>query len=160
MRFKDFLLEIGNNPIELKVTRDTEKSYRAKAIFGDREIEFRFNKDIGFNDTKADKIKNKWFLTFVELGEHHKNGETLNATGKGNEIAIFSTVKRFLDDSIAKFNPNVIYFEADKTKNDSRASLYKRFGKRPPPGYKFRTINSDNSSDINAYIKNEFYDKI
>lgn len=147
------LNEILDKPTPLQTTRENEKVWAARATFGDREIEFKLGKWPAPND-------NKWNFYFVELGEEHEDGETFNATGKGNELAVFATAKKFLEMSIQKYKPNVIYFEADKSKGGSRAQLYRKFAKRwAPPGYTHAIVHDDEHADYHAFIENAFYKK-
>lgn len=147
------LSEILDTSTPLQSTKETDKVWTAQGKFGDREIEFKFAKwpepNIG-----------RWNFTFTELGDEHEDGETFDATGKGNEFAIFATAKKFLEQAIAKYKPMVVYFEADKSTGDARASLYKRFTKRwVPNGYKHRIVHSEKGTDYHAYIENELYKK-
>jgi hypothetical protein len=158
MKFKEFLLtEILDKPAKLEVYRDTDRTYRAKADINDRHLDFRLDRwpDQG-----------KWNFTFVEVDKTgdedsdlwDEEGETYDATGRGNEFVIFATAKAFIEDAIKVKSPNVIYFEADKMKGPNRAKLYNRFVQRwQPPGYKHRKVHTDKNTDYHAFVEKKFY---
>lgn len=140
-------------PVDLEVTRDAERSYRAKAKFGNREIEYQFGKWPPPND-------NRWNFTFVELGDY-EDGETFAPTGNGNQLEIFATAKHFLETVIKKFQPKVIYFEADKKDGKGRVNLYKRFTDRwVPPGYKHRIVADADDAVYHAYVEEKLYKQL
>lgn len=149
------LTELLNKATPLTVLKDSDKSYKAKATFGNREIEFRFSKWPPPND-------NRWNFTFVELGDEDEDEDgTYKATGSGNELAVFATAKRFLEIAIAKYQPKVVYFEADKTQGSSRAKLYKRFTERwAPPGYKHRIMADEKDAIYHAYVEEKLHKQL
>jgi hypothetical protein len=152
------IFEILNTNTTLTVVKDNGKSYRARAKFGGREIEFRMDR---WPDDS------KWNFTFVQLGDgeddedddrYNEDGETYDATGDGDQLAIFAAAKKFLEDALKMLKPSVVFFEADKTKGPSRAKLYNRFIKRwKLNGYTYRKVDGDAFADYHAFIEDEYY---
>ena len=145
------LTEILDRPMSIKIIQQTPKSYRGIIEIGERQIEFRFS---------AWPEPGKWNFTFVELDDEFRDGETFGATGRGNELQIFASAKKFLEDAIKLYSPKAVYFEADKSGKDSRASLYDRFVKRwQPEGYRHRKVFADDTQDYHAFVEKSFYDE-
>lgn len=154
------LSEILDKAAPLTTVRDNERNLVASSIIGGRKIEFRF---AGWPLPNVGKYN----FTFVQVAgddeeddDLYSDGETYDKTGRGGELAVFATAKKFLEDAIAKKKPLVIYFEADKSQGESRAKLYDRFVKRwQPVGYRYRKLHNDKDTDFHAFIENEFYKK-
>jgi hypothetical protein len=151
------IFEILNTNTTLTVVKDTEKSYRAKAKFGEREIEFRMDKW---------PEHGKWNFTFVQLGDeedddrYNEDGETYDATGDGDQLAIFAAAKNFLEGALKKLKPVAVFFEADKIKGQSRAKLYNRFVQRwKLSGYTYRKVDADAFADYHAFVEDAYYKK-
>lgn len=141
------LNEILDRPSELRVVKDTDRSYQADATIAGRDVRFKFTRWPG-------EQKGNWTLTFVQLDELHPDGETYRATGDGGELAVFASAKKFLEDAMAKHDPDAVYFEADKTAGESRAKLYKRFISRwHPPGYEHELVADDGHTDYHRFVK-------
>lgn len=156
LSFKQFCIEVLDKASELKVIKHTEKTFRCKAIINNRDIEFRLDKwphDITLEDEKR---YTPWNFTFVELNDDYRDGETYDKTGSGSEFEVFASAKKFLELGIDAVSPEVILFEADKTKGLSRTKLYKRFVQRwQPAGYRYRESNiKDDEVDYYSFVKN------
>lgn len=133
LTFKEFLNEILDSTPEMKYRR------------------------ISDTDTYTLKLENATVIFYVlwvtpTSAEFYFKDDTgsVELTGKGNELKVFSAAKQILTDVIKK--ADLITFEADKSGGETRANLYRRFIERwKPPGFKFREISDKHSS--NFYIQ-------
>lgn len=91
--------------------------------------------DCEFYKSKHYAGRNNWYFSFTrkESGAHdwtRSNGKT----GTGNEMEVFATVVEMASRFVAKIQPDVIQFTAEKQFDDprrmSRANLYKRMAAR------------------------------
>lgn len=149
--FKQFIAEILDKPAQLKTVRDGDLWYRARAEIGGRELEFRLD--------RWPIDRDHWNFTFVELSDDYEDGETYDATGKGSELAVFATAKKFLENAIKTHHPKIIHFESEKS-SGSRDKLYKRFVERwHLPGYTYRKFAEDDDVTYHGFVEDEFYKK-
>lgn len=148
------IAEIVDKPAKFNITKNDENSYHASAEIGDRVIQLKLKRwRVKDNDTR-------WGFDF---SQESKDGddESYELTGSGNEFQVFATAKAFLEDAIQKKKPDVVYFEADKTRGESRARLYNRFTQRwQPKGYKHRIIATFDDTDYHAFIEENYYKKV
>lgn len=84
-----------------------------------------------------------WEVDFVD-----ENG-SIDATGKGDQFKVFSTVLAILKDFVKDKEPKIIEFEASKSKgSNSRSSLYSRMLKKYSKtlGYSFKESDEGTST--------------
>ena len=119
--------EALDKPLPYELTRDTERFFEAKFTAGDR--------DIFFEAVMMNKDSDSWEVSFMEKSAGKKSSG-FKKSGSGNEFAVFATVKKLIEDFIAKRNPTSIIFDSTKSEAN-RANLYQRMlSKNLPTGWK------------------------
>lgn len=112
------IMEVLDTDIEFTYILDDWDDFHTKASIGGRVISFDAHQ----------QAPGVWQVSFHERTTG-KNGETkrdFGATGSGNELAVFSMVKRSMEELIKTRNPDVINFTASKVDGDTRTKLYDR----------------------------------
>jgi len=123
------ITEILDSKIDYEVTEDTKYKFKCEATINDRVIELVA--------TMRDKAKNSWEIVFAEKDDERER-YSYGITGGGKELQVFAMVKRAILDLIKKHKPGLIMFDADKSRDTTRADLYERFLKRfNLPEYEF-----------------------
>ena len=141
------LLEVLDKPLDVKIFKNTDRSYYGQSIINDRKIVFALDRwpEVG-----------KWNFTFYQLnadGNENYDEGLYNKTGSGKEFAVFATAKVFLEAAIKEKKPVMIHFDASTTEGSSRAKLYKRFTERwQPVGYVHRIVHVNQEAEYHAFI--------
>lgn len=137
------LQELFNKTHEYKVTDEGDQSFEAQFESNGRIIEFQAREVPGRDDV--------WDIAFAELRKHGRNFTSSHeVTGSGDELAVFGTVMKILEEFMQMYKPKIITFTSSKD-DRSRTALYKRlvdrFVKR---GWKNEV--DKNSSDYRDYF--------
>lgn len=94
-----------------------------------------------------------WEITFTIENPKAKGTHTTDATGTGNEMAVFATVLEIIfKDVIPTANPQKVYFSAEKAdngKDNNRSRLYGKLIKRYlPKGWSLKETSSAKRVDF------------
>jgi hypothetical protein len=146
------LTEILDKVLSFKVTEDTNEAFFAEFKAGSREIRFYASHDESENEIDKNH-SGEWTIEFSEVVVSQYGSDSRNeygATGSGNELAVFATLKAILKEFIKAKKPGVIKFDADKSEGN-RVNLYTRLVKKNIPfGYK---LQRDDGDDNTIYAK-------
>lgn len=112
------VLEALDTDIKFTYVVDDRDNFHTTAYIGGRVIAFDAHQH----------MPGAWLVSFHEkkTGKHGEPKREYGATGSGNELAVFSMVKRSMEELIKKKNPDVINFTASKVDGDTRTNLYDR----------------------------------
>lgn len=118
------LNELFNRPAEYGIMTATANTFKAAFAVNDRTIVFLASRN-------SDDC---WYISFYQMGEM-TNPQIHSMTNDGGEFDVMSTVKKLMDELIARYNPTEILFSADRTE-ESRVRLYtKMVARYLPPNY-------------------------
>jgi hypothetical protein len=118
IKFSQFILETLSNPYPINWLARNKKSWIANVKADEQEIKIGIDQSgPGF-----------WNVMFTVDGKTEK-------TGKGDQFRIFASVTKAIEEwwdfqSSNLDNVRTITFSADKSGNESRSKLYKRFADR------------------------------
>jgi hypothetical protein len=140
------ITEILNKKIEYEVVKSTNTIFHTRAKIA--------NRIINFSAILEDDSDGSWELAFNEKNEQGKI--SYSQTGHGGELEVFSMVKDSIIEFITRYQPEKMYFTADKdNKNNARADVYERLIKRfNIPGYSYKRNSETNNSEKFTLIKN------
>lgn len=142
------LTEILDKALPFKVTENTNEAFFAEFKAGSREIRFYASYDESENEIDKNHLT-EWTIEFSEVVVSQYGSDSRNeygASGSGNELAVFATLKAILKEFIKAKKPGVIKFDADKSEGN-RVNLYTRLVKKNIPfGYKLQRDDGDGNT--------------
>lgn len=139
MKVVELLLEIGNTRHSLEVTTSSN-NFTASTDMDGREAQFNAK----LATTKYDKSKPPVKAWDVEFSKEDDDGEqSLILTGTGDEFKMMSFVNQSLKLFLAKKNPRVITFSANKMESAARTKAYKKLFAKVMPKAKMTTYQTD-----------------
>ena len=142
------LTEILDKALPFKVTENTNEAFFAEFKAGSREIRFYASYDESENEIDKNHLT-EWTIEFSEVVVSQYGSDSRNeygATGSGNELAVFATLKAILKEFIKAKKPGIIKFDADKSEGN-RVNLYTRLVKKNIPfGYKLQRDDGDGNT--------------
>ena len=124
------LIEAFNGKIEYEVVKADNHKFITRQQIGNRDIVF-------FGDITSEGNAN---IEFAEMPvgtspkDYHKNG-TYALTGSGNEVKVFTMISHSIKEFVSRYEPNSIYFSAERDGNGKRPSVYEKILNRILPQY-------------------------
>lgn len=138
---KEGLNEVFDRTPEYEVEVDSRSFFKTSQSIGDRRIVFTAE--------RAD-YEDSWELQFKEV----RNGRsTIELTGSGNELEVFSMVANSIIEFVQRYQPEKITFSA--ARDGARSSLYRRLMQRALKGYypELDGRSGDQTSDFFTYVR-------
>ena len=110
--FKEFITELFDKPARWKKIKDGPDEYVYKSDINGKDL-----------TVIIEEFAAEWEALFKVDG-------SMDITGTGNEVKVFSTVLDIISDFINSEEPDIIIFSASKSQSSSRSNLYDRLVKR------------------------------
>jgi hypothetical protein len=114
-KFSDSLNELFDKPYQYDLDIRSRSARAVVALPDGTKLKISF--------TNVARPEGEWDVIF-------DRGNSIDATGTGDQYKVFSTVISAMDEFIKKAKPEKITFGADKTKSSSRVNLYNKMLKR------------------------------
>jgi hypothetical protein len=154
------LQELMDREIKYTIERDTDKTFMVKAVIENREILFSAAVHSAGEESGGHPYV---YIEFSELRMSTRaDGEiyprrVYDKTGNGGEMQVLSFISSMIKKTLAKFNPDMIRFGAEKEgSKDNRADLYKKLGTRLFKDYALSVnMSSDGEYSYFTYTKKD-----
>lgn len=105
------------------------------AKIGNRKINF-------YGESSLKKDKSFWEVHFAEEDLDDPSTRTHKLTKSGNEFEVFSFIKQCMEIMIDKYDPDIIYFTAEKEEGSNRAKLYEKLLRKNLVGYDIHIVTA------------------
>lgn len=131
MKISEIINEAFDSQVNGVLVRATNDTFTTKAEIGGRVIIFNA---ASYTNATENGHETVWELEFTEKTTGNR---TYGKTGSGNEMQVFSFVLESIKELIARYQPDVLEFSADKG-DGNRSNLYARIASRVKiPGYTY-----------------------
>jgi len=122
MKFKEYLKEIFNTDVPIKLQRDEDIFF---CKFKVKDVKYTFRSEVSDYTNEDVPI---WVVMFAAYNAKDIVVGDTGLTGTGNAAEVFAGVKKCMDKFMRIHDPLAFYFSAD-SREPSRVKLYNRMSK-------------------------------